>query len=407
MSTLIPPPVPGAGSTGGAQAPGRLPGADSAVATPEASAATSGVLTLEATPTQVHRAPSGPRPLNTEVVLEVKDLKTYFPLREGTVRAVEGVSFTLHRGRTLGIVGESGCGKSVTAQSILRVVPPPGRIVGGEIIFHRQRRGADRITQAGATTEAIDLTTLNPTGREIRSIRGNEIAYIFQEPMAALSPVHTIGHHLTEVIRLHQGVDKAEARERAVAVLQQVGMPKAREALDRYPHQLSGGMRQRAVIGIALSCQPSILIADEPTTALDVTTEAVILDLMRDLQQQLGMAIQMITHNLGVIAEMADEVVVMYLGRQVEQAPVAELFENPQHPYTRALLRSRPLLGRRQRDRLEAITGMVPDPFSVPAGCTFHPRCPFYQPGVCDDPQYVEVSPNHWVRCSRSGKLDA
>jgi peptide/nickel transport system ATP-binding protein len=332
------------------------------------------------------------------VVLEVKDLKTHFFLREGTVRAVDGVSYKLHRGRTLGIVGESGCGKSVTAQSVLRIVPRPGKLVSGEVVLYRQRDGG--------RNERLELHKLDPTGREIRAIRGNEISYIYQEPMSALSPVHTIGHHIMEVIRLHRKVGKEEARRIAVDTLKSVGLPRAEEVLARYPHQLSGGMRQRAVIGIALACRPSILIADEPTTALDVTTEAVILDLLRALQNDFGMAIQIITHNLGVVAEMADEVVVMYLGRQVEQAPVAELFANPRHPYTRALLRSMPRLGSRTRGRLEAIRGMVPDPFSIPKGCAFHTRCPHYQPGVCDDPQWVEVASGHWVRCSRSGDLD-
>jgi len=360
----------------------------------------------EDAPAHAGAPPSGPRPLDTDVVLEGKDLKTHFFLNEGTVRAVDGISYRLHRARTLGIVGESGCGKSVTAQSVLRIVPRPGKIVGGEIILHRRRGPAGAAGAAGnSTTDQIDLTKLDPQGREIRSLRGNEIAYIYQEPMSALSPVHTIGHHILEVIQLHQRVGKEEARARAIEVLSQVGLPHAEEVLSRYPHQLSGGMRQRAVIGIALACRPSILIADEPTTALDVTTQAVILDLLRALQTELGMAIQMITHNLGVVAEMADEVVVMYLGRQVEQAPVAELFANPRHPYTRALLRSMPRLGRRTQKRLEAIRGMVPDPFSVPEGCTFHTRCPFYQPGVCDDPQYREISPGHWVRCSRAEEL--
>ena len=352
-------------------------------------------LTIEA-PAELGAPPSGPRALDTPVVLEVKDLKTHFFLREGTVRAVDGVSYRLLRGRTLGVVGESGCGKSVTAQSVLRIVPRPGKIVSGEILLHREKDGR---------RETTDLTQLDPTGREIRSIRGNEISYIYQEPMSALSPVHTIGHHILEVIKLHQKVQDEQARAIAVDTLRRVGLPRAEEVMTRYPHQLSGGMRQRAVIAIALACRPQILIADEPTTALDVTTEAVILDLLRALQNDLGMAIQIITHNLGVVAEMADEVVVMYLGRQVEQAPVAELFANPRHPYTKALLKSMPRLGRKTGERLESIKGMVPDPFSIPAGCAFHTRCPHYQPGTCDDPTWREITPNHWVRCSRAEEL--
>ena len=342
-----------------------------------------------------------------DLLLEVRELQTQFALDEGLVRAVDGVSYNLYRGRTLGIVGESGCGKSVTAQSILRIVPRPGKIVGGEIIYHRQH--ADVRGGTGAIVEEIDLTRLNPRGREIRNIRGNEIALIFQEPMSSLSPVHTVGHQMIQTIVLHQRVSKAEARERAIDMLRRVGLPRPNETIDRYSHQLSGGQRQRAVIALALSCQPSLLIADEPTTALDVTTEAQILELMKELQQELGMAIQIITHNLGVVAEMADDVVVMYLGKEVEQAPVAELFNNPKHPYTRALLRSIPRLGQKTkggRQRLESIKGMVPDPFSVPAGCAYHTRCPFYKPGVCDEPQYVQVGEKHWARCNRTQELD-
>ncbi len=334
-----------------------------------------------------------PRPLDTPVVLDVKDLRTHFLMPGGTVRAVDGVSYTLHRGRTLGIVGESGCGKSVTAQSVLGIVPRPGRNVGGTVTLTR-RDGTN-----------LELTSLDPRGKVIRSVRGNEIAYIFQEPMSALSPIHTIGHQITEVIRLHTGAKRDEARFRAETVMRQVGLPRPDAVLDRYPHQLSGGMRQRAVIGIALACNPGILIADEPTTALDVTTEAVILDLVRSLQKEGGMAIQFITHNLGVIAEIADEVVVMYMGRQVERAPVSQLFHAPQHPYTQALLRSMPRLGHRAHERLEAIQGMVPDPYDVPPGCAFHTRCRHYVPGTCDSPEYLEVSPRHWVRCSRAGEV--
>lgn len=324
------------------------------------------------------------------VLLDVRDLCTHFLLDEGTVRAVDGVSYQIRRGRTLGIVGESGSGKSVTAHSVLRIVPKPGRIVAGEILYHR----ADGVI--------VDLAKLDPRGREIRSIRGKEISYISQEPMAALSPVHTIGHLLIERLQLHLGLRKDEARQHSLDVLARVGMPRPNQTIDRYPHQLSGGQRQRAVIAMALACRPSLLIADEPTTALDVTTEAQILELMIELQQDLGMAMQYITHNLGVVAELADDVMVMYLGKPVELAPVEELFFNPLHPYTRALLRSIPQLGKKKHERLESIKGMVPDPYSIPAGCAFHPRCPRYQPGVCDDPVYRQVRPGHWVRCARA-----
>ncbi len=313
-----------------------------------------------------------------------------FPLDEGTVRAVDGVTFSLERGRTLGVVGESGCGKTVTAQSILRIVPRPGRIVGGEILYYPPNG------------PALDLVKLDPYGPRIRAIRGKEIAYIFQEPMAALSPVHTIGHQMAERIRLHLGLGKDEARARAVEMLARVGMPRPSQTIDRYAHQLSGGQRQRAIIAMALVCGPGLLIADEPTTALDVTTEAQILELLRELQRDFGMAMQYITHNLGVVAELVDDVIVMYLGKPVEYGPVEEIFYNPRHPYTRALLRSIPKLGKKSHQRLESIRGMVPDPYRVPAGCAFHPRCPRYQPGVCDDPRYVEVGPNHWALCNRT-----
>jgi len=320
----------------------------------------------------------------------VRDLRVDFPLDEGTVRAVDGVTFSLERGRTLGVVGESGCGKTVTAQSILRIVPRPGRIVGGEILYYPPNG------------PALDLVKLDPYGPRIRAIRGKEIAYIFQEPMAALSPVHTIGHQMAERIRLHLGLGKDEARARAVEMLARVGMPRPSQTIDRYAHQLSGGQRQRAIIAMALVCGPGLLIADEPTTALDVTTEAQILELLRELQRDFGMAMQYITHNLGVVAELVDDVIVMYLGKPVEYGPVEEIFYNPRHPYTRALLRSIPKLGKKSHQRLESIRGMVPDPYRVPAGCAFHPRCPRYQPGVCDDPRYVEVGPNHWALCNRT-----
>jgi len=296
------------------------------------------------------------------------------------------------------VVGESGCGKSVTAQSILRIVPPPGRIVSGEIIFHRKEKG----NKASSVVEQVRLHELDPRGPEIREIRGNEIALIFQEPMTSLSPVHTIGDQIMEAIILHQKVDKEEARKRAIDVLSRVGLPKPEQRVDAYPHQLSGGMRQRAMIAMALSCTPSMLIADEPTTALDVTTEAQILDLMRKLQRDIGMAIMFITHNLGVIAEMCNEVVVMYLGKQVERADVDSVFYNPQHPYTQALLRSIPRIGQKSRERLESIKGMVPDPYSIPPGCPFHPRCAQYMPGICDRDQeipFYQISEHQWARC--------
>jgi oligopeptide/dipeptide ABC transporter ATP-binding protein len=334
-----------------------------------------------------------------DLLLRVKDLKTYFFLDEGTVRAVDGASFDLVRGQTLGVVGESGCGKSVTSQSILRIVPPPGRIVSGEIVYFRKAEGKE---SASDVVEEVRLDQLSDRGAEIREIRGNEIAMIFQEPMTSLSPVHTIGDQIMEAIILHQKVDKQEARKRAIDMLDRVGMPKPESRVDDYPHQLSGGMRQRSMIAMALSCHPSLLIADEPTTALDVTTEAQILDLMRNLQQDMGMAIMYITHNLGVIAEMCDDVAVMYLGKQVELADVDSIFYDPLHPYTQALLRSIPRIGQKARARLESIKGVVPDPYAIPKGCPFHPRCAKFMPGVCDadvELPWVEMKPRHWVRC--------
>ncbi|MCS7222634.1 MAG: ABC transporter ATP-binding protein [Anaerolineae bacterium] len=339
---------------------------------------------------------------DNEVLIEIKNLHMYFHLIEGTVRAVNGVDLKIKRGRTLGIVGESGCGKSMTAYSILRIVPPPGRIEGGEILYYRPVNKDNSST----ATEVIDLAKLHPTSKEIRAIRGNEISMVFQEPMTAMSPVRTVGAQIMEVIELHQKVSKAEARERAIEMLARVRMPNPKKTIDDYPFQLSGGMRQRAVIAMALSCHPRLLIADEPTTALDVTTEAQILDLMRELQQELGMAIMYITHNLGVIAEMANEVAVMYLGKVVEQATVTDLFFNPLHPYTRALLKSIPQLDdavarNHKQKRLQVIKGMVPDPYSVLKGCSFHPRCPDFIAGVCNqvEPKYIEAEAGHFVRC--------
>jgi peptide/nickel transport system ATP-binding protein len=329
-----------------------------------------------------------------EPLIEVRDVKVYFFLDEGTVRAVEGVSFDIERGNTLGVVGESGCGKSVTSQAIMQIVPSPGRIVDGDIFYYRY--------YPDGSSEQIEITKLDPRGAEIRSIRGNEIAKIFQEPMTSLSPVHTIGNQIMEAIILHQEVDKAVARDKAIEMLDHVGLPQPAQRIDYYPHQLSGGMRQRAMIAMALSCNPSLLIADEPTTALDVTTEAQILELMKGLQQEFGMAIMFITHNLGVIAEMADDVVVMYLGKEVELAPVDDTFYNPYHPYTRDLLRSIPRIGRKSTERLHTITGSVPDPYNIPKGCPYHPRCRDFMAGKCEIDQeipFFEVGPNHRVRC--------
>jgi oligopeptide/dipeptide ABC transporter ATP-binding protein len=337
-----------------------------------------------------------------DTLVEIKDLHTYFHLAEGIVHAVDGVDLTIKRRQTLGVVGESGCGKSITSLSLLRLVSPPGKIEGGEILFYKP------VMQGGVTklVDVVNITALDPTGREIRDIRGNHISMVFQEPMTAMLPVRTIGQQITESIILHQHVSKQEAREKAIDMLARVKMSRPEKVIDDYPFQLSGGMRQRAVIAMALSCQPSLLIADEPTTALDVTTEAQILELMRSLQDEFGMAIMYITHNLGVIAEMADEVAVMYMGKIVEQTDVQNIFLNPLHPYTRGLLASIPQLSDsithadRSR-RLQTINGMVPDPYTRLKGCPFYPRCPEMIPGQCDqeEPKAIKVKPGHLVRC--------
>ena len=335
------------------------------------------------------------------VLVEIKDLHTYFYLAEGVVRAVDGVDLEIRHKETLGIVGESGCGKSITAFSLLGIVPPPGRIEKGDILFYQTVQQDDK-----SLTNVINLAKLDPKGREIRDIRGNEISMVFQEPMTAMSPVRTVGIQIMEAIILHQKVSKAEAREKAIEILARVRMPNPERTIDDYPFQLSGCMRQRAVIAMALSCRPSLLIADEPTTALDVTTEAQILNLMRDLQEEFGMAIMYITHNMGVIAEIAEEVAVMYMGKVVEQTDVKSIFLNPLHPYTKGLLASIPqlsdaVLESDKKRRLQTIKGMVPDPYSILKGCPFHPRCPDFIVDVCDkvDPAVVEASPGHIVRC--------
>jgi len=330
--------------------------------------------------------------VDTNTLLEVEDLKVEFRTMDGVVRAVDGVSFDIRRGETLGLVGESGCGKSVTAHSILRLLPKKiSAIVGGQIRF-RRRNG-----------EVVDLTALEPEGDLIRGIRGNEIAMIFQEPMTSLSPMHTIGDQITEAIILHQSVSKREAAARAIEMLTAVGIGNATEFIRAYPHQFSGGMRQRAMIAMALSCNPALLIADEPTTALDVTIQAQILDLMRRLQREFGSAILMITHNLGVINEMADRIAVMYMGKIVEIADRRALLTQPAHPYTVGLMQSVPKMGHALKQRLAPIPGSVPEPFAIPQGCAFFPRCPASKKAGCTDPAgvpLVEVGPGHMARCT-------
>jgi peptide/nickel transport system ATP-binding protein len=315
-------------------------------------------------------------------LLHVEDLRTYFTLDGGEARAVDGVSFTLEAGRVLGLVGESGCGKSMTALSLMRLVPPPGRIVSGRVLL-----------------DGRDLLALD--AREMRAVRGAGLAMIFQEPMTSLNPVFTVGSQIAEAVRLHRGVGRREAWERATELLAEVGIADpARRARD-YPHQLSGGMRQRVMIAIAISCEPRVLIADEPTTALDVTIQAEILELLGTLRARRGMGLLLITHDLGVVAEQADEVAIMYAGRIVERAPVLEIFDRPLHPYTQALFRSMPGLGGRH-ERLEAIPGQVPDLLDLPSGCSFRDRCPL---AIADCaalvPPLEPKAPSHPAACIR------
>lgn len=322
-------------------------------------------------------------------VLSIRGLKTHFFLDEGTVQAVDGVDLEIPKGKTIAIVGESGCGKSVTAFSSLRLVSSPGQIVDGEIVLHREEGD-------------VVLTDLEEEGDEIRAIRGKEIAMIFQEPMTSLSPVHTVGFQIVEAVKLHTTMTGEEADAHAVHMLERVGIPDPSRRFTQYPHELSGGMRQRVMIAMALSCQPSLLIADEPTTALDVTIQAQILDLMRDLQTEFDMSIMLITHDLGVVAETADEVAVMYLGRVVEQAGTEEIFENPKHPYTRALMQSIPGMTGARKTKLKTIKGSVPDPFMQLQGCPFHPRCEEMQRGICDvgdRPNLLQLGADHDVAC--------
>lgn len=323
-------------------------------------------------------------------ILEVRNLQTYFKLDEGILKAVDGVDLTIGAKKTVGVIGESGCGKSVTARSILQIVGPPGYIAGGEIKLNRNGSGS------------IDIAQLDARSPEIQAIRGGEISMIFQEPMTSLSPVHTIGNQIRESILLHVTKDKKEANEIALEMLAKVDISNPQQRIDEYPHQLSGGMRQRVMIAMALSCNPSLLIADEPTTALDVTVQAQVLELMKDLQDQLGMAVMYITHDLGVIAEIADEVNVMYLGRVVERTSTRKLFRNPLHPYTKGLLESIPRLGRQKKvRRLSTIEGNVPVPINFPRQCGFFSRCSQAIAGVCDKdiPALVDMGDDHYVRC--------
>ena len=346
-----------------------------------------------------------------EPLLQVINLQTHFFTREGVIHAVDGATFDVYPGKTLGIVGESGCGKSVAAKSILQIVDRPGRVVGGQVLYNRR-------DEAGHYRQD-DLVAYKANSPAMRAIRGGEISMIFQEPMTSFSPVHTVGNQIVEAIRLHTehdtktateiaeairlhtGLTGLEAREKVIEWLQHVGIPNPAQRVSEYPYHMSGGQCQRAMIAMALATNPKILIADEPSTALDVTTQAQILTLLQRLQDEQGMAMIFITHDLGVIAEIADEVAVMYLGRILEKAPVNELFANPQHPYTKALLSSIPTIDAQPRERLPSIKGSIPHPHNRPKGCPFHPRCPAFMPDVCDrrEPQSTRVGQNHTASC--------
>jgi len=325
-----------------------------------------------------------------EPILSVRNLETHFLVDEGVVRAVDGTSFDLFSNQTLGIVGESGCGKSVTARSILGIVERPGKVVGGEIMLRRE-----------GSREAIDLAKLDPKSDTFRAIRGAEIALVFQEPMSSFSAYHTVGNQIIEAIRLHQPLTKKQARNKAIDLLHMVGVPRPERRIDEYSFELSGGLRQRVMVAMALSSDPRILIADEPTTALDVTTQAQVLDLLRQLQDERDLAIILITHDMGVIAEMADDVVVMYLGKEVESGPVDDIFHNSKHPYTSALLDSIPSILAEPRSRLATIEGSIPRPYARPSGCPFHPRCTVAIEGLCDSrsPQFLPIGAKQGVSC--------
>ncbi|MCK5802596.1 MAG: ABC transporter ATP-binding protein [Lentisphaeria bacterium] len=327
-----------------------------------------------------------------DFLLDVTDLHVHFHLREGVLRAVNGVSLQVRPNQTLGVVGESGCGKSITAKAIMGLLPPKATITGGQVLLAPREPGGT----------PLELSSLKPNGKEMRGILGADIAMIFQEPMTSFSPVHTIGNQIVESIRLHRTATRKEARDIAIETLRLVQVPMAERRVDAYPHELSGGLRQRCMIAMALCCKPRMLVADEPTTALDVTIQAQILTLIRRLQSELQMAVMMITHDLGVIAQVADHVVVMYLGRVVEKADTPTLFAKPLHPYTLGLMASIPRLDQNEGTRLHSIRGSVPDPFFTPEGCPFHPRCDKFIAGTCDcgePPELVDVAPNHAVAC--------
>jgi len=328
--------------------------------------------------------------LQDNELIRINDLKVSFPLEEGTVRALRGVDLVMKKNRVIGVVGESGCGKSITARSILRILPEPGQIDAGEILF-----------QSNETNAIIDIAKMDLKDPYLRKIRGGEISMIFQEPMNSFSVYHTIGDQIMEVVLEHQDVSKNTAREMTIEMLHKVGIPNASTRVDQYTHEYSGGMRQRAMIAMALICHPSLLIADEPTTSLDVTIQAQVLTLMKNLQEEFHSSIMFITHNLGVIAQIADEVAIMYLGYVVERGTVQDIFHRPKHPYTENLLKAIPKIGKTKGQRLDAIEGMVPGSFEIVHGCPFHDRCEKMIAGICDQmvPRETSIDGEHKVSC--------
>jgi oligopeptide/dipeptide ABC transporter ATP-binding protein len=333
--------------------------------------------------------------LGQDELIRIHNLKVTFPLDEGTVQALDGIDLSIKKGKVVGVVGESGCGKSITARSILRIIPPPGRIDEGEILLRT------RIGSANGEEQVVDLAKIDPDSNLLRQIRWGEISMIFQEPMTSFSAYHTIGDQISEAVLIHRKMTKKQAQELTIQMLERVGIPNAATRTNQYPHEFSGGMRQRAMIAMALICNPSMLIADEPTTSLDVTIQAQMLELMRDLRKDFGSSILFITHNLGVIAQIADEVFIMYLGKIVEQGAVADIFHDPKHPYTMDLLNAIPKIVGATKDRLVAIEGNVPSPFERISGCPFHPRCSRMIQGVCEIevPEMTDFEDGHAASC--------
>jgi len=334
-------------------------------------------------------------PMNENDLIQIKNLRVSFPLDEGTVHALDGIDLSIQKGKVVGIVGESGCGKSITARSILQIIPPPGKIDQGEILLRT------KIGSANGEEQIIDLAKLDPNSELYRQIRWGEISMVFQEPMTSFSAYHTLGDQIMEALLMHKDVSKEEARQAAIQMLERVGIPNPQVRMNQYPHEFSGGMRQRAMIGMALICNPSMLIADEPTTSLDVTIQAQMLDLMKDLRRDFGSSIMFITHNLGVIAQIADEVSIMYLGKIVEQGSTADIFHNHKHPYTSSLVQAIPKISDASKKRLATVRGSVPSPFERPNGCPFNNRCPKMMPGVCDvkAPKLTDFGNGHKTAC--------